>query len=386
MQVRRDYIGALNAVLVSALLGNFFTIAKAEAPNPFRMNDFCRAVAMFDIVDQEWGKALITEAKSRVANEAKKQANEARVLFTKLTNSSFDRFDEGWKRACGYTEVLNSQEILIRSDNPFKDTIFLSHLDEAKSLYRRWEMRVELEQKEALNSAKPEEMKILRAGLYIQAIASPDRGNVEVFWRSRPSLQKFKILELVRSPGSSTPNYALLQGPFGSIEEAQRFMATPGLPRDLWLRDASKIRPLLPDRTRIRQEQIDKLAASLGKDPKAKAADKGEDAQTETGQEGDAARGDRNEVLANYAAALRARVRSRISFDPARAPDNPEVTFIVEQQSTGRIVKVTKKKSSGNLGWDSAVERALWASSPLPKTSDGRVENPITFAFRPYNR
>ena len=137
---------------------------------------------------------------------------------------------------------------------------------------------------------------------------------------------------------------------------------------------------------RIRQEQLAKVKASLGQDPKAKAADKGDDVRTRAGVAGGAEMGDRTGVLADYAASIRARIRSRISFDPVRAPDNPEVIFVVEQESNGRVVKVTKKKSSGNAGWDAAVERAIWGSSPLPKTADGQVENPLTLAFRPLDR
>ncbi|MGA0954741.1 MAG: cell envelope integrity protein TolA [Burkholderiaceae bacterium] len=137
---------------------------------------------------------------------------------------------------------------------------------------------------------------------------------------------------------------------------------------------------------RIRQEQLAQVKASLGQDPKAKAADKGDDVRTRAGVAGGAEMGDRTGVLADYAASIRARIRSRISFDPVRAPDNPEVIFVVEQESNGRVVKVTKKKSSGNAGWDAAVERAIWGSSPLPKTADGQVENPLTLAFRPLDR
>ena len=137
---------------------------------------------------------------------------------------------------------------------------------------------------------------------------------------------------------------------------------------------------------RIRQEQLAQVRQSLGQDPKAKAADQGEDVRTKAGVAGGAEIGDRTGVLADYAASIRARIRNRISFDPARAPDNPEVVFVVEQQATGRVLKVTKKKSSGNEGWDAAVERAIWGSSPLPKTSDGLVENPLTLAFRPLDR
>lgn len=137
---------------------------------------------------------------------------------------------------------------------------------------------------------------------------------------------------------------------------------------------------------RIRQEQLAQVMQSLGQDPKAKAADKGDDLRTKAGVAGGAEIGDRTGVLADYAASIRARIRNRISFDPARAPDNPEVVFVVEQQATGRVLKVTKNKSSGNAGWDAAVERAIWGSSPLPKTADGQVENPLTLAFRPLDR
>ncbi len=94
---------------------------------------------------------------------------------------------------------------------------------------------------------RPDVLTDLSAGFYVQHIASPSRGNVEVFWRSRPVLRQARLLELRRTPGSPTPNFVLVSGPFESMEQAQRFMAQPGLPRDMWLREASKIRPLLPN-------------------------------------------------------------------------------------------------------------------------------------------
>ena len=94
---------------------------------------------------------------------------------------------------------------------------------------------------------QPELLTNLAAGFYVQHIASPSRGNVEVFWRSRPVLRQAKLLELRRATDSQTPNFVLVSGPFESMEQAQRFMAKPGLPRDMWLREASKIRPFLPN-------------------------------------------------------------------------------------------------------------------------------------------
>ena len=94
---------------------------------------------------------------------------------------------------------------------------------------------------------QPEVLTGLAVGFYVQHIASPSRRNVEVFWRSRPVLRQAKLLELRRAPNSQTPNFVLVSGPFESMEQAQRFMAQPGLPRDMWLREASKIRPFLPN-------------------------------------------------------------------------------------------------------------------------------------------
>ncbi|MFZ9314961.1 MAG: cell envelope integrity protein TolA [Burkholderiaceae bacterium] len=132
-----------------------------------------------------------------------------------------------------------------------------------------------------------------------------------------------------------------------------------------------------------RREQEEAIFKGFGSDPKAKAADAGKDRTTKAGVAGGAELGDRTGVLADYSAAIRARIRARITFDPARAPNNPEAIFEVTQLSTGQISKVTLKKSSGNPAWDSAVERAIQASTPLPKAADGSVEPLLILSFRP---
>jgi colicin import membrane protein len=132
-----------------------------------------------------------------------------------------------------------------------------------------------------------------------------------------------------------------------------------------------------------RREQEEAILKQFGSDPKAKAADAGKDRTTKAGVSGGAEVGDRSGVLADYSASIRARIRARITFDPARAPNNPEAIFEVTQLSTGQISKVTLKKSSGNLAWDAAVERAIQASTPLPKAADGSVEPLLILSFRP---
>lgn len=135
---------------------------------------------------------------------------------------------------------------------------------------------------------------------------------------------------------------------------------------------------------RQRREQEELVLKQLGNDAKARPADEGKDRTTKAGVSGGAKIGDRSGVLASYVAAIRAHVRENIrGFDPSRAPNNPEVVFEVVQTPAGLISSITLKQSSGNTAWDNTVERAIRASSPLPKASDGSVEPLLTLAFRP---
>ncbi|MDP3187696.1 energy transducer TonB [Limnobacter sp.] len=90
----------------------------------------------------------------------------------------------------------------------------------------------------------------------------------------------------------------------------------------------------------------------------------------------------RNKAL--YSDRIRQYVRSKIVFPSADSVDgNPEAVFEVKQLPNGEIVSITQKKSSGLPAWDSAVERALQRSSPLPRAEDGSVEPVLVLSFRP---
>ena len=89
------------------------------------------------------------------------------------------------------------------------------------------------------------EIKSIPAGFYVQHMSSGEREVVESFWRRNPSLRQARLLELTRI-GADGPNFVLLSGPFSTINQARAFMNRPGLPKDMWVREASKIRPLLP--------------------------------------------------------------------------------------------------------------------------------------------
>lgn len=89
----------------------------------------------------------------------------------------------------------------------------------------------------------------------------------------------------------------------------------------------------------------------------------------------------------SYIAAIQAKVRSNLRFPvPANLVGNPEAVFLIEQLPTGEIVRVSKRKPSGLPGFDEAVERAINASSPLPKARDGSVERSLELVFNPIEK
>ncbi|MFM1928159.1 MAG: cell envelope integrity protein TolA [Burkholderiaceae bacterium] len=137
-------------------------------------------------------------------------------------------------------------------------------------------------------------------------------------------------------------------------------------------------------REALRQAELDRINKSLGLDAKAKASSQGKDVASKAGVAGGAEQGVRSGLLAGYQDAIRSRIRSRIlGFDPARAPTNPEVIYIVEQLPTGQISRIQLQKASGMPEWDAAVLRAIKASDPLPKADDGSVERRLELRFRP---
>lgn len=87
---------------------------------------------------------------------------------------------------------------------------------------------------------------------------------------------------------------------------------------------------------------------------------------------------------AKYADRIRQYIRSRIVFPGAKdLSGNPEVIFEIRQLPNGEIISVTRKQSSGLEAWDSAIERAIQKSSPLPRADDGSVSTVLVVSFRP---
>ena len=71
-------------------------------------------------------------------------------------------------------------------------------------------------------------------------------------------------------------------------------------------------------------------------------------------------------------------------------PDQGEIILQIDgvnhdltQLPTGEVTKVRLIKASGVPAWDDAVQRAIWAASPLPKKKDGTVSRDLELRFRP---
>jgi colicin import membrane protein len=87
--------------------------------------------------------------------------------------------------------------------------------------------------------------------------------------------------------------------------------------------------------------------------------------------------------LADYATKIRVKVRGNIMLPPG-IQGNPEAVFVVNQLPGGEVLDVTLRRSSGNPALDSAIERAIRKSSPLPKPDDPSLfKRELEIKYRP---
>ena len=88
--------------------------------------------------------------------------------------------------------------------------------------------------------------------------------------------------------------------------------------------------------------------------------------------------------MLDYAAKIRGKVRGNIVLPPS-IQGNPEAIFEVNQLPSGEVLDVKLKRSSGNPGLDSAIERALLKSSPLPKPDDPALfQRTLEIKYKPF--
>lgn len=123
-----------------------------------------------------------------------------------------------------------------------------------------------------------------------------------------------------------------------------------------------------------KQKELQKqkeLAAQKQKEQEAKAR---RDAEARHAAQQAAARNQLAGEIAKYKAMILAKIRSRIVMPPD-LPGNPVVEFKVTLLPGGDILDVKLSKSSGFSAFDSAVERAIFLSKPLPLPPDSALFN-----------
>ena len=106
-------------------------------------------------------------------------------------------------------------------------------------------------------------------------------------------------------------------------------------------------------------------------------------------QKADAARkasAARASALGEYIGKIQAKVRGNWIL-PQDLQGNPEAIFLVIQLPTGEVLSTKLLKSSGNPAYDTAVERAILKSSPLPLPSDRSLfDRELKLTFRPRDK
>ncbi|MDN3920546.1 cell envelope integrity protein TolA [Roseateles violae] len=83
----------------------------------------------------------------------------------------------------------------------------------------------------------------------------------------------------------------------------------------------------------------------------------------------------------SYGGRIVARVRPNIIYNDAGS-GNPVAEIEVRAAPDGRIIGHKLIKSSGDLEWDKAVQRAIDKTEVLPRDVDGKVPSPIVISFR----
>lgn len=88
--------------------------------------------------------------------------------------------------------------------------------------------------------------------------------------------------------------------------------------------------------------------------------------------------------LADYASKIRGKVKGNIVLPPT-LQGNPEAVFEVSQLPSGEVLAIKLKRSSGSASLDSAIERAILKSSPLPKPDDPALfQRTLEIKYKPF--
>lgn len=134
------------------------------------------------------------------------------------------------------------------------------------------------------------------------------------------------------------------------------------------------------------KDKADKLAklqqANLDKKLMQKLHDDEVRRITGGGVAGSAPKATAPRIDSGYVASITGKIKGNIAYSgAAEQSGNPRALYRIDQLPTGEIILVKRIKSSGVPAYDSAVENAIWKSSPLPRKKDGTVERTIEAGF-----
>ena len=125
---------------------------------------------------------------------------------------------------------------------------------------------------------------------------------------------------------------------------------------------------------RQKELQLQKEREQAAQRQREQAAKAQREAEAQRAAQQAAARNQVTNEISKYKAMILAKIRSRIVMPPD-LPGNPVVEFNVTLLPGGDILDVRLSKSSGHAVFDSAVERAIHLSKPLPIPPDPALFN-----------
>jgi len=203
-----------------------------------------------------------------------------------------------------------------------------------------------------------------------------------VRWQTKATdVVEVELVRAVPAPAAPAPVVA----PPAQVEPppAPKAEPTPPPPKpDIAIKDKEKPKPPPKVEPKPRpdpfQEQLRREAEQLTQRKQADSAAR-ELAQMKSAQAAAA----RNKAIADYLGRIRGKIRGNIVLPPD-IKGNPEAVFEVTQLPSGEVISVKVKKSSGNPALDTAVERAILKSSPLPKPEQSDLfDRLLNIPYRP---
>jgi colicin import membrane protein len=199
-----------------------------------------------------------------------------------------------------------------------------------------------------------------------------------------PVVEAPKPLPKVEPPPPPPP----VEKPVPKIEKPQ--IAIPEKPKPKPKPEA-KPKPEVKPKPRDDPELKKRMAEQLAMEQKALDQQRAERELREllARKEAEAARAAasaRQKALNEYIARIQAKVKGNWIL-PRDIQGNPEAIFLVVQLPTGEVLSTRLVKSSGNPAYDTAVERAILKSSPLPLPADrADFSRELKLTFRPQDK